>query len=116
MVGRSRAPSSRDRATCPAAWNESSAIGHRSRKWISEESILSLPEEKEPWTKGWFETSCVDTRLAQITMKQLWTAKEMMRLRRRREEGGLERPVGYRCSALKKSAPRQKAAIAVSDL
>ena len=109
-------PRSRESVTCPAAWNESSAIGHRSRKLTIPGKIFSLPEENVPGEKGLFETLCVETRLAAMAMKDVWMKKEMRRLRRRREVGGFDRPVGYRWRALKKREPRQKAPMEVNDL
>lgn len=94
MVGSSTSASSRESVTCPGAWNESSAIGQRSRKLTvvgdTSSSGLPVPEEKVPAMKGWSETVLVDTRLAAMAMKMVWIRNEAIKVSRRSGDGGEE--------------------------
>lgn len=94
MVGRSSMDSSRDRVTWPAAWKARIATGQRSRKLGILEGFFTLPDENVPASKGWFETISSVTRTAAMTMKTVWTKKEVRKTRRRREDGCCEIPVG----------------------
>lgn len=71
MVGSSTTPSSRDKVTWPAAWNERSDTGQRSRKLVIAGALspASLPEEKEPGRKGWFDTRSSATKTAAMMIK-----------------------------------------------
>lgn len=116
IVGMSRTARSLESVVCPAAWKERRATGHRSRKLVKVSTVSLLPDEKEPGTKGWLETRSNVTRSAGMAMRSVCMEKEAMKMKRRREDGCSESPVGKRCSALKNSVPRQKDPIAVRDL
>jgi len=107
---------SRERVTCPAAWKARMATGKRSRKLGLFVGFLALPDEKVPVSKGRLETKDSVTSTAAMVTKIVWTRNEARKMRRRRDVGCSERPVGKRWRALKKIVPKQKAAIEVRDL